>query len=236
MPTCNATYVDYLHGCCRLFGRLNSRSPFAVGSKGAITRDNILEVEAYFVLAEEELRGLTDFDGQPLLHGIHHTFITGYISDMKVALGLAKDLFNESLTNTYLLLYRMSQDAIEHFFGDIRSRGYWCQNPTAQYFMYSYRALVSNRLQLLGPSEGRNCTDPVVEEVVNSSNTAVLPSPSSVDEDDGIDQQVENLYWSWIHRSLMHNTPSEWRLNMLYYMSGWAARQVCTFKNRHTDA
>ncbi len=127
---------------------MDSKSPFAPGNKAAITRSNLLEVEAYFFMAEEELRGLIDLKENPLMYGIHRTFVTGYIGNMKASISLARDLFEESELNKFLLTSRLSQDPIEHFFADIRSRGAWCQNPTANYFMCSYRALVGNRLQL----------------------------------------------------------------------------------------
>jgi hypothetical protein len=158
--------------------------------------------------------------------GITKTFIIGYISDMKAAISLAQDLFKSSESHTHLLLHRLSQDPIEHFFGDIRSRGAWCQNPTAHYFMYSYRALVSNQLQLFGLSQGRNCSDP---DPVNESNSLLVSVGEDVGvgcEDASVDHDLEAQHWAEIHNKLMDDTPNELRSNILYYMAGWAARQV----------
>jgi len=211
----------------RLCDRLDSKSPFAPGNKCAITRSNLLEVEAYFLLAEEELRGLTDFKGNQLMYGINRTFVTGYISNiMKTCISLARDLFAESISNQFLLTSRLSQGPIEHFFGDIRSRGAWCVNPTAHYFMYSYRALVSNRLQLFGLSEGRNCSD---LDRAPESEMGLAVCASIEDEaatDYIIHADVDEMYWKYMHDKLMSDTPTELRSNMLYYMSGWVARQV----------
>jgi hypothetical protein len=71
---------------------------------------------------------------------------------MKESIALAKEMFSEeaSCAPHYLLLYRLSQDAIEHFFGDIRSRGYWCINPTPLYFMHGYRTLAEYIIVLHG--------------------------------------------------------------------------------------
>ena len=208
--------------CYRLFDRLNSRLPCGFGDKGALTPENLLEVEAFFLLAEEELRSLTHLDGRQVIHSQQQTFIVGYITNMKASIALAKELFSEGTSYSYLLLYRLSQDALEHFFGDLRSRGHWCLNPTPLYFIYSYRALVSNRLQLYGLSQGRNCMELQVLDIsANSGMCCADLLPIADGNADG-----EQHIWETILHKLHSRTAGPLRQNILFYMAGWAARQV----------
>ena len=121
------------------------------------------------------------------------------------------------LLRRYFIPYRLCQDSLEHFFGDIRLRGGWCSNPTALQFRYAYRAIVSKRLQLFGLSTaGRNCA----EEPLEMDDGYVPQIDNEVDldrESDVCDQLLQVLQRKW---------PSEIRGNVMYYMAGWAARQV----------
>jgi hypothetical protein len=59
--------------------------------------------------------------------------------------------------------------------------------------------------------------------------TSENPYPLPVEvhyEDAAVDADVEAIYWTYIHDKLMNDTPNVLRSNMLYYMAGWAARQV----------
>lgn len=217
---CNVRKFDCIS---RLFDRLNSRLPHGIGDKGALTPTNLLEVEALFLLAEEELRGLTHTNGREVIYSQQQTFIVGFISNMKASIALAKDIFSEkaSIAPRYLLLYCLSQDALEHFFGDLRARGSWCLNPTVQYFMYSYRALVSNRLQLYGLSHGRNCTEMLMLDSITECCADLLPSV-----DDGVDLDSEAQHWEDVLCKLHSRESGTLRQNILYYVAGWVVRQV----------
>ena len=177
-------------------------------------------------MAEEELRGLTHLDGRQVIYSRQQTFIVGYIANMKASIALAKELFSEegSCAPSYMLLYRLSQDALEHFFGDVRSRGYWCCNPTPLYFISSYRAIVSNRLQLYGLSQGRNCTE--LQALDAGSGTDLCCADLLPRVDDGVDLDNEQQHWESILRKLHSRTAGPLRQNILYYMAGWAVRQV----------
>ena len=176
-------------------------------------------MECNFLLAEEELRGLTHLNGNAVIHSRQRTFIIGYISNMKASISLANEMFSQrSCAPHYLLLYKLSQDAIEHFFGDIRSRGHWCINPTPLYFMHGYRALVSNRLKLYGLSQGRNCTE--LNEVEENDCSDLLPVH------DGVDLDMEQQHWENILGMLHGRNAGTLRQNILYYMAGWAVRQA----------
>jgi hypothetical protein len=62
-----------------------------------------------------------------------HFRLLRFICLLRSSLMLAKDLlaaFPASEVN-FIMLYRHYQDLIEHIFGDVRSRGAWCLNPSA---------------------------------------------------------------------------------------------------------
>jgi len=142
---------------------------------------------------------------------------------MRATIGLARELFQQFATHElwYFIPYRLCQDALEHFFGDIRARNGWCNNPTALQFMFSYRALLSNRFHLQGLSGGRNCI-----ELVDDGDD-VLP----VDDDDGLLQSVADDTEKKCSAELLNqlfatSQPTLGKLNVIYYMAGWSARSV----------
>lgn len=200
-----------------MFDRLNARSPFTGGLKKAITRDNLLEFQFFFAEAEEYFRGLTNLDGRPMMNTRLRTFLVGFITGMKSIIGLATDIFEENDgTVWYLIPYRLCQDSLEHFFGDIRCRGGWCQNPTPLGFKFAYRALLSNRLRISHLSVGRNCL-----EIVDTTDDGLLPN-----FEHDVDLDAESDRCDLLLSELQHDWPSELRSNILFYMAGWAARKV----------
>lgn len=78
--------------------------------------------------------------------------------------------------------------------------------------MYAYRALLSNRFNLVGLTEGRNCST-----IVDNRDDGLLPELPSGENEKIHTEILKNLQSNW---------PSELRSNILYYMAGWAARQV----------
>ncbi len=110
---------------------------------------------------------------------------------------------------------------MEHFFGDIRLRGGWCINPTAVNFRFAFKSLLSNRLRLYGLStDGRNCAEEPLE-----LDDGFLPQP------DNFDLDAESARCDNMLSILNQESPTEIRANIMYYMAGWAARQVCQCNN-----
>ena len=212
---CEGT-VKFIRVIDEVFDRLNARSPFVVGQKQAVTRANLVNVQLFFADAEKYLRGLVTADGQPLIESRLRTFVVGFISGMKAVVGLASDIFQESADVRYIIPYRLCQDSLEHMFGDVRARGGWCLKPTPYGFKFAYRALLHNKLRLCGLATGRNCV-----EVEDTTDDGLLPS-----RDHSVDLDEEGDKCQVLLSQLQADWPSELRSNMLYYMAGWAARQV----------
>ena len=175
--------------------------------------------ERFFFEVETELRALRILGGPLVIDSRSKCFIVGFITTMRTTIGLARQLLRSS-PNRIFLPYRLCQDALEHFFGDIRARDGWCNNPTALQLMYSYRALLSSRFHLHGLSEGRNCTtlDEGDDDVQGDDDDGLLVSVADVAEKQC---SVELLY-----QLFTVSQPTLGKLNVLFYMAGWSARGV----------
>ena len=134
---------------------------------------------------------------------------------MKSVVALARSIFSNPQFNhiKYLLCYRLSQDPIEHFFGDLRQRGAWCQNPTALYLIGSYRAILNCQLRLFGLSQSRNCAELQTEDMSTEAVT-----------DASVDEERARLLLSSLEVEV--DSPTEFRANILYYTAGWVARAL----------
>ena len=101
-------------------------------------------------------------------------------------------------------------------FGDVRSEDGWCHNPTPQTFMYTYKALLTNKMQLAGLSCGCNCTE------INTQDDGFMPLITACD----VDLDAQNDINETLLNKLQSQWPSELRSNVLFYMAGWSARQI----------
>lgn len=205
----------------KLFDRLNARSPSAHGSKKCLTRKNVNEIKSFFDEVEKYLLGLRIKPNGELLHSSRlKTFVIGFIASMKAVIFLVEDLFDQySDENLWFFApYRLSQDSLEHFFGDIRMRGGWSQNPTPQHFRHAFRSLVTNRLRLYGYiSSGRNCLD--LKEMDDEGCLSDLNIERN---------EEENNFYLDILKSEKN---SLFRNNVLFYIGGYIARIVSKTTN-----
>ena len=79
----------------------------------------------------------------------------------------------------YLLTYKLSQDHLELFFGAIRQRGGWNNNPTCEQFKEAYKRLLV-RHQMVRVQRG-NCQAQDTTTVLNCGSTA---KPVNIDTSD----------------------------------------------------
>ena len=133
------------------------------------------------------------------------------------------------LFSSYLCTYMLSQDHLELFFGCVRGRNGYNNNPTALQFKYTYRALlINNKLQ---PGSKGNIT--------MQGNTAPLLVTTSNDNDDRRPQEEEVEEEQQLHRFLdlipeiqpdeyaqQDITLSEYTKGVITYMAGHVVRQI----------
>lgn len=127
MSAATSQFCIYINN---IFDLLNSRNLFCKSStKQCITRNNFDNIKAQVCDFTTYLSSLHDQTG-PILNSSRKTGFLGMIISLKSTIAIAETLFkNENFT--FLMTYKLSQDHIETFFGAIRSRGGFNNNPTA---------------------------------------------------------------------------------------------------------
>jgi len=81
------------------------------------------------------------FDFIPVINSGRKTGFNGLIVCLKSIIALFDDVIKTDLMD-FILSYKISQDHIEMFFSAIRSRGGFCNNPTASQFESAYKRLL----------------------------------------------------------------------------------------------
>ncbi|KYN22412.1 THAP domain-containing protein 9, partial [Trachymyrmex cornetzi] len=107
--------------------------------KMALTNDNFNELKSYAVNILEYIKQLGT-STESILVSQRNTGFLGFI----ICLTNMFDLFNilKEKGLTYLLTYKLNQDHLETFFGALRSRGGFNDNPSSKQFETSYKRLL----------------------------------------------------------------------------------------------
>ncbi|KAM7311771.1 hypothetical protein ISCGN_008678 [Ixodes scapularis] len=127
----------------KLFDMMNSRNPVAKNFKAPLRMSTHHLWKPFFEEAASYILGLKDVTGLPLYLTRRKTAFLGFFMAIKSFEGLCEDLLGgQEPLMRYLLTYKCSQDHLELFFGAIRSRGGWNNNPTALQFMAAYKRLL----------------------------------------------------------------------------------------------
>lgn len=139
---CDGT-VMFIRLFNNLFDIMNSRNMRAKGWKRALTSFNIQETIEFFAAAEIYIKGLKLGDGQTFV--INSNRSTGFCGFLTCMSSLIK-LFNAHVvpdnTLKYICTYKLSQDHLELFFGAIRSKCGFNNNPSARVFCAAYKKLL----------------------------------------------------------------------------------------------
>ena len=133
--------------------------------------------------------------------------------------------------HSFFLTYKTSQDHLEILFSKIRQRGGFNNNPSVQQFKTAFKSLLINNL--IKPSRNAN----VMADDTNSITDFHLDFRSSkrqsgipelkLSSDDEVDDDTEFRYSCWM--SSFQNCDSDWRLNILFYVSGYVAKRCQRF-------
>lgn len=176
----------------------------------------------FFSAARAYIRALKDATGRPVLEGLKKTGFVGFLVCMESVEKLFDDLVSHGPLR-YLLTHKMSQDHAETFFGCIRGRGGFNNNPTATQFIASYkRHLVQTEVK---SSTSGNCSQDIVSilgatalvsaETVSTAVTAVRRSPVLQPEDH-----------DYTHRVDYPESLSPCVTSVVPYIAGFVARKV----------
>jgi len=145
---CDAT-IEFLQRFDRLFDILNSRNPLAKNYKAPLKITNINRWKPFLDECKKYIMELKNAAGVQMTKTRRKTAFIGFI----MAIDSVNALFNRLVLQPnpslkYLLTYKLSQDFLEMFFGCIRAKGGFNNNPTARQFVASYkRLLVHNEIQ-----------------------------------------------------------------------------------------
>ena len=200
-----------------LFDRLNGKNPHAVGYKAPLANFNKNLWTAFFNKAMHYLLSLYDCKKTPLYLSTRGTPVIGFIVSMKSASGLAEELIGSGFQ--YLLPYKFSQDHLEMFFGKVRQRGGWNNNPTAEQFRHSMRTLLMQN-EVSAPSQGNSFQE---EDSPESNETETRPFNflrQPVIDFHELDMAAERLEKS------LHFEDTDWRASCLHYTAGFVCRRL----------
>jgi hypothetical protein len=167
---------------------LNCKSKFLKGPYKSPHEGNFFGKKTLAMDLEKNVSLMTHNKGENILKTNRKTGFLGIIINLRNPFTLFEDLNKKGLE--FLLTYKLSQDFLETFFGAIRSRGGFNNNPNCLQFKTAYRQLLL-RYEIKELDNG-NCSFDGVQilhtsskSVDNSSevNTDVEINPEEIDED-----------------------------------------------------
>ena len=196
---------DFILLINNLFDILNSKRKFGKQYKAPISLENYANIEKYLRDGIKSLKTIKTLDGVAVVNGPRKTFIQGFAISADSILAISKELLQRaSMPYKYVLTYRFSQDALEMFFSKIRSRLGWNNNPNALQFKYALRSLLLRN----------NIECPTTANCV----------PTAKEQSDLLDQSDQQCQDTQI--SEMLQTSNVWRYDVLFYISGYIAKNL----------
>ena len=137
-----------------LFDTMNSRFSFGKYSKAPLAHSNAESWKSALVHCEKYILGLKHTDGKRVLNGARKAAFIGWLNDIK-CLRIMFENYVETRILKYILVFKMSQDPLELFFGSIRASLGYNNNPTVLQFERAYIKLCAGALIKAG--KGSNC-------------------------------------------------------------------------------
>lgn len=161
--------VKFIKMINNIFDILNSTSLFSPGWKKSICMANFFQTREYFLEFKEYVSKLQFEDGTLILESRRHLGLRGFLVSLQSCLNIFEDLAINSHHLKFLSTYRLCQDHLEMFFGIIRSKGGFNDNPNVVQFKSAYKKiLVRTELKAI---ETGNC--------VSLEQISILTQPST---------------------------------------------------------
>ncbi|KAF4514120.1 UNVERIFIED_CONTAM: hypothetical protein B566_EDAN019065 [Ephemera danica] len=169
----SAATVKFIRIIDRLFDILNSSSPIGKGFKAPLSPSNIEDTRKFLLEAKDYISKLTvSRGGSSILKVPRKTGFLGLITCISSVI----DIFDRLVDGTnmrYLLTYKLSQDHLEMFFGCIRQRGGFNNNPTCAQFKAAYKSLILHNE--IRTAEKGNCVDQSQIKILSVSSRTFPP-------------------------------------------------------------
>ena len=208
----------------KVFDLMNSTNKLAKGFKSPLTPDNFVFKKAEIADASHYIRALTDTTGKPLVAGRRKTGFVGFLASMQSVQKIAERLFAKRYS--YVLTFRLSQDHLETFFGRIRRRGGWNNNPNVLQFQYALRALLQKN-GVLASSRG-NCTPFLDNTLCSQDGLEASTNSLAIDCTPLQNEKEKSLNKNHNYQQFLKVLcqPSPYHSDALYYISGYIARKM----------
>lgn len=122
------------------FDILNSRTMYAPGYKKALCPANIARTVDFINMCKEYIINLKFVNNNYIVKSGRKTGFLGFIICLQSAINMFDDLIIKEKLR-FLCLYKISQDHLEMFFGKMRSRGSYNDNPNSVQFQTAYKKI-----------------------------------------------------------------------------------------------
>lgn len=203
-----------------VFDILNSRNFFSRSEYGQALSNKNFDMYSKKILEYiDYLKQLTDTSGTLLINTRRKTGFLGLI----VCLTCVQTLYRDLVITNYLkfiLTYKLSQDHIETFFGAVRQRGGFNNNPSCLQFQTSYkRLLVKHKIK---GSKNGNCAILDNLAILNVGCGAIPKPPNTLLED--IDSVIFSAQDHDYCASMFQLTP--YVNDVVRYISGFVVKKV----------
>jgi DNA transposase THAP9 len=224
---CGAT-VRFLRMFNDVFDLLNSRTMRATGFKKPLNTENIVEGLKLMDNAIEYISQLTHSDKGKKKLLLDSGRKTGFLGSI-VCLKSTKFLFDNFIKTgklQNLKLYRFSQDHIEMFFGAIRAKGGFNNNPNAMQFKGAYRRILIH-LDTDSILKSGNCIPLESLEILNVSswNKPVKKINNENDTENSCEASLDLTYPEIIAKLEMSEM-SEFANQIVIYIAGKVVQKL----------
>ena len=140
-----APTVRFIRTINRVFDVLNSRSLLSYDFKKPISSENSSTIFDHLDADFDYIPNLCCPNSSKLVTDTNRkTVFTGFLIDILSVKSWY--LMISKFDMKYLLMYKVSQDHLELFFGKIRSHGGWNNNPTVVQFIAAYKRLIIHNI------------------------------------------------------------------------------------------
>ena len=208
-----------------LFDLNNSKNCHQKFSKSPLNSYNQMDWEQQFRKSEQYILGLKHEDGKLVIKGRRSAAFIGWLINIQSL----RVIFDELITSNqlkFILTYKLSQDPLEIFFSSIRSSLGFNNNPTCGQFTSGFKKLLAGAAN---KTNSANCLWDCDTSVLmlsadfKKTSVAVDKAYPPVDESDS----------EWIKLLVSLDQNSEYKDNVLTYISGYIQKRLIVNENCH---
>ncbi|KAG6442831.1 hypothetical protein O3G_MSEX002540 [Manduca sexta] len=230
---CDGT-IQFIRIFNNLFDIMNSRNMRAKGRKRALAKFNVEETKNFFENVEVYIKHLKFLDGTLVIDSNRSTGFRGFIVCMKSLFALYNTLIaQENSTLNYICTYKLCQDHLELFFGSIRAKCGFNNNPSACMFRAAYKRLLVHA-QFKDSATGNGLQLEKITILNASAINSTTGNSRLVESPDDITMNLENLD----DHDYIFPTLTEYAHHVVEYIAGFVVRKLkktITLRNMYPE-